>query len=108
MDANIGEGNIGVFGEEELDWRWLRLVGGLRFDYFVFNVTDQLEDRSTLGTKSGGERVQAILSPKASLIVQPVEPLELFVKFGRGFHSNDARGVVLGADPATPVAAALG
>ncbi|MGD8609072.1 MAG: TonB-dependent receptor [Myxococcales bacterium] len=108
VDAQIGEGNIGVFGEEELGWKWLRLLGGLRFDYFLFDVTDRLEDRNTLGTKSSGETGQSILLPKATLIVQPVEPLELFVNFGRGFHSNDARGVVLGVDPVTPLAAALG
>ncbi|HSN83792.1 MAG TPA: TonB-dependent receptor [Polyangiales bacterium] len=108
VDANIGQGSVGIFGEEELAWKWLRLIGGLRFDYFVFNVTDRLEDRGTLGTKSSGEETDGILLPKASLIVQPVEPLELFINFGRGFHSNDARGVVLGDDPVTPLAAALG
>jgi TonB family protein len=108
VDANIGEGGLGLFGEEEFAWKWLRLIGGLRFEYFGFNVTDRLEDRSTPDTVTSGEESQAIVLPKASLIVRPVEPLELFVNFGRGFHSNDARGVVLRADPVTPLAAALG
>ena len=108
VDANIGEGSVGVFAEEELHWNWLRIVGALRFDYFGFNVTDRLEDTGTPGTKSSGERAQGIVLPKGSVIVQPVEPLELFFNFGRGFHSNDARGVVLGADPVTPLTAALG
>lgn len=108
VDANIGEGSIGVFGEEELKWKWLRLIGGLRFEYFGFNVTDRLEDTTTPDTKTSGERAQGIALPKGSLIVQPVEPLELFFNFGRGFHSNDARGVVLGADAVSPLTAALG
>jgi outer membrane receptor protein involved in Fe transport len=106
--ADIGEGSVGVFGEEELKWKWLRLIGGLRFDYFGFNVRDRLEDTTTPDTKTSGERAQGILLPKGSLIVQPVEPLELFFNFGRGFHSNDARGVVLGTDPVTPLTPALG
>ena len=108
VDANIGEGSIGVFAEEELKWKWLRLIAGLRFDYFGFNIDDRLEDTSTPGTKTSGERAQGIVLPKASLITRPVEPLELFFNFGRGFHSNDARGVVLGTDPVTPLTAALG
>jgi outer membrane receptor for monomeric catechols len=107
-DAEVGQGSVGVFAEEELSWKWLRLIGGLRVDYFGFNVNDRLEDTSVLDTKTSGERAQAIVLPKASLITQPVEPLELFFNFGRGFHSNDARGVVLGADPVTPLTAALG
>lgn len=108
VDADISEGGLGLFGEEELAWKWLRLIGGLRFEYFGFGVTDRLEDRDTLDTMTSGEQAQSILLPKASLIVHPVEPLELFFNFGRGFHSNDARGVVLGVDPATPLSAALG
>ena len=108
IDASIGQGSAGFFGEEELKWKWLRLIGGLRFDYFGFNVTDRLEDTSTAGTKTSGERASGILLPKGSLIVQPLEPLELFFNFGRGFHSNDARGVVLGTDPVTPLTPALG
>ena len=108
VDADISEGGLGLFGEEELAWKWLRLIAGLRFEYFGFDVTDRLEDRDTLGTMTSGEEAQAIVLPKASLIVHPVEPLELFFNFGRGFHSNDARGVVLGTDPATPLSAALG
>lgn len=108
VDSNIGQGSVGVFAEEELKWKWLRLIGGLRFDYFGFNVDDRLENTSTPDTKTSGERTEGIVLPKGSLIVQPVEPLELFVNFGRGFHSNDARGVVLGTDPVTPLTAALG
>ncbi|MGB8329962.1 MAG: TonB-dependent receptor [Polyangiales bacterium] len=108
VDADISEGGLGLFGEEELAWKWLRLIAGLRFDYFGFDVTDSLEDTATLDTMTSGEEAQAIVLPKASVIVHPIEPLELFFNFGRGFHSNDARGVVLGTDPVTPLAAALG
>jgi TonB family protein len=108
VDANVGEGSAGLFAEEELKWKWLRIIAGLRFDYFLFNVTDRLEDRTTLGTKTSGERSQGIVLPKASLITKPLEQLELFFNFGRGFHSNDARGVVLEVDPVTPLTPALG
>lgn len=105
VDARIGETNVGVFGEEELVWRWLQLVGGLRVDFFHFDVTDRLRqiDEATSGTRG-----DVIVSPKGSVIARPVPPLELFFNFGRGFHSNDARGIVRQVDPVTPLTPALG
>jgi outer membrane receptor protein involved in Fe transport len=38
-----------------------------------------------------------VFCPKASLIFSPYRNVDLFVNFGQGFHSNDARDVVLGA-----------
>ena len=105
VDARIGETNVGLFGEEELLWRWLRLVGGLRVDFFHFEVTDRLQQ---IDEKTSGVRGEVILSPKGSVIAQPIEPLQLFFNFGRGFHSNDARGVVREVDPVTPLTPALG
>lgn len=105
VDAAIREASLGIFAEEELSWKWFRLIGGLRVDWFDFNVDDQLQ---ASGEDGSGGRSASIVSPKASVILQPVEPLELYVNFGRGFHSNDARGVVRQIDPVTPLAAALG
>ena len=48
------------------------------------------------------------LSPKATLVVSPHRTTDVFVNFGRGLHSNDVRGAVLGKDPVTPLTAALG
>lgn len=108
VDAAIGQGSVGLFAEEDLRWRWVRAVVGLRADYFAFGVTDHLEDRGTSGTRTSGETQDLIVSPKMSLIVAPVRALELFANFGYGFHSNDARGVVRGTDPATPLSRARG
>ena len=105
VDARIGETNVGLFGEEELVWRWLRLVGGLRADFFHFDVTDRLEQ---IDEKTSGARGDVVVSPKGSVIAQPIQPLQLFFNFGRGFHSNDARGVVREVDPVTPLTPALG
>jgi outer membrane receptor protein involved in Fe transport len=49
-----------------------------------------------------------LLSPRASLILTPAERFDVYVNFGFGFHSNDARGVVRGDDPVTPLTRARG
>jgi outer membrane receptor protein involved in Fe transport len=109
VDADVREGSLAVWGQEDVTWtRWLRSVVGLRADYFGFDVSDNLEDTSTTGTRTSGVRDAAFVSPKASLILSPLRELDFYLNFGMGFHSNDARGVVRGVDPVTPLTRAIG
>ena len=83
---------------------------GARLDTFRFGVAASVPANS--GTAS-----VTVASPKATLVLGPWRDTEYFVNFGRGFHSNDARGTTLGVDPGdgstavprvTPVARAWG
>lgn len=82
------------------DWRPLRgfrLVAGLRGDLFEWDVRSQRPDGGLdpeHPTSIPPAVQQFILSPKLSAVISPVEPLDLFLNFGSGFHSNDARSVV--------------
>ncbi len=115
-DHDVRETSLGVFLKEEIAFsRYVRLVAGLRADHFVFDVTDRRETLPTDPTtpadganKTSGIRGAGLLSPKVSLIVSPHRAVDLFANFGYGFHSNDARGVVRGIDPVTPLTPALG
>jgi hypothetical protein len=69
---------------------WLRFNTGARGDIFSYNVQGVLED----GTLNGSE-VRAIPSVKANLALGPWYTTEFFANFGTGFHSNDARAVIL-------------
>ena len=82
---------------------WMRVVGGLRADYFTFDVTNLCDTcpQQPAGSKGSGQ-----VSPKANLILGPWFNTELFVNYGTGFHSNDARSTVAGAS--TPLARAQG
>ncbi len=62
---------------------WLRSVVGLRYDYQYGSDTG-----TNTGTASEG-----LLQPKGSLVFRPFESTELYVSAGRGFHSDDLRGV---------------
>ncbi|WP_308597859.1 TonB-dependent receptor domain-containing protein [Massilia sp. BJB1822] len=59
----------------------LRSVAGLRYDRYRFNV-------------NGAEVNASKASPKLSLILGPWKKTEFFLNYGRGFHSNNARGIV--------------
>jgi len=68
----------------------LHVDGGLRIDYFRFDLRDRV-DPVLSGTQDSG-RVQ----PKANLAFTPTHklPLTLHFNYGRGIASQDARGVV--------------
>ena len=76
----------------------LRLQLGLRGDYFTFNVEDHLDslsDETTNLPHASGYAQKAMLNPKFNLAYTPVRSTDVFLNFGTGFHSNDARDVVI-------------
>lgn len=96
VDSGIRERNLYLRAEEELQISpGIRLQLGVRWDYFTYDVDDRLEGRPASLPHASGYAQQAILSPKASLVVSPSHALEFFFNTGSGFHSNDARAIVL-------------
>jgi outer membrane receptor protein involved in Fe transport len=83
----------------QLDYRpfdKLRIIAGLRGDLFLFDVRPNNGGGITPGQPQAPPPSvqQSIVSPKASAVVSATPDLDLFLNYGRGFHSNDARGVV--------------
>ena len=77
--------------------RWLRVVLGLRDDLFELDVRSQLPSGAIDPAHPDPlpPTVQrSIVSPKASVVLTPIEQLDLYLNFGSGFHSNDARSAI--------------
>jgi len=98
--ASINERNFFSWIQNEIVFSAeFRAQAALRFDYFTFNVDDNTNN--SLGSVSpelphaSGYDQQTIVSPKLNLVYSPVETIDLFVNAGTGFHSNDARNVVI-------------
>jgi outer membrane receptor protein involved in Fe transport len=92
---SVTEGSIGAYSEAQ--WRpldRLRVTAGLRGDYYDFDVSARLP-----GLDEGSASDSAV-SPKLAAAYRVTSNLELYANWGRGFHSNDARGIV---NPSTPV-----
>ncbi|WP_437487079.1 TonB-dependent receptor [Sorangium sp. So ce1014] len=107
--THIDEGQIGVYVEQDARLRrWLRLVLGARGQWIDVNVDDLREDLRATGNRSSGAQGQMQLLPKLTAIVSPIDGVDLFAHYGRGFHSNDARGVVLAQGAATLITPATG
>ena len=98
VDADVVERNLFLWGQEELILTpRLKLVLGLRGDYFTFNVDDHLEGHRTELPHVSGFAHASIFSPKVILAYSPSRALDFFANFGTGFHSNDARNNVIDA-----------
>ena len=102
LDSDLGrygatEGSISPYAE--VTWNPiapLRFLGGARADYYSFNV------RSKQAGFDSGDETAHIVSPKLGIAYAVNGNVELYANWGRGFHSNDARGVaapVAGNDP---------
>ncbi len=94
--------SLGLWAKNETHWtEWFRSVQGLRADRYDFTVNSNLAANS-------GKAGDQMVTPKLSLIFGPWRMTELYLNYGHGFHSNDARGTTIRVDPAdgvTPVPA---
>jgi outer membrane receptor protein involved in Fe transport len=106
-DARAFVGSLGAYKLSELsgslygeaDWKpldGLRLIGGLRGDYYHLDV--RARDAAAVALGEGKDH-DAIFSPKFSAAYTVTPILEVYANWGRGFHSNDVRGVVNDASP---------
>ena len=91
---------LGLWAQSEVRWTpRLRSITGLRADLVGIRVD------SSLAANSGTAGDQ-LLSPKLGLVYAAAARTELYINYGHGFHSNDARGATITVDPANPGTAA--
>lgn len=90
----VEEGSFGVHAANEFRFNdtWRSYVG-VRHDRYDFDV-----DARSLPVNSGRADDSAT-SAKASLAWTPSKSTELYLSYGQGFHSNDARGTTIRIDP---------
>ena len=89
LRARTLETSAGLYAEGDLSWRRLRVVLGGRADYVLVDVSGEEETGVLEGDRDG-----LLLSPKANVVLEAHDSLRVFLNFGGGFHSNDARGAV--------------
>ena len=80
----VREWSIGAYAQLSDYWtEWFRSVFGIRDDYF-----EGQDHGSNTGNTSA-----SLFQPKGSLIFTPLDNWEFYISAGRGFHSDDVRGV---------------
>lgn len=87
--ASVEELSYALSSSVHSQWsEWFATTLGVRYQVFDVDVINRLDD-----SKSASEDDQ-LVSPSLSLRFGPFEETEIFINYGEGFHSNDARGVV--------------
>ena len=87
--GDINQTNIDAFVKAEFELGKVKIAPALRLDYFKFLYNDALQTNyETLS------ETKAILSPKLNFFYNAKDNLQLYLKSGLGFHSNDTRVVV--------------
>lgn len=85
-----------------IEWGKWMINPAVRLDYFTFDYVDR-----TLPEYSNPRVNRAIVSPKLNFIYHLNPNFQLFLKTGKGFHSNDTR-VVIAEDGKSILPAAYG
>lgn len=91
-EDRVTENALGLFADLRQQWLpWLRSSAGLRWDKLRASVTPQ---GGIFNANNGGSAGASQLSPKLGVVFGPFGAAgsEVFANWGRGFHSNDARG----------------
>lgn len=79
--------DVAPYIENTLRWTgWLRTVIGVREEFYLASDVSRV-------TGTSGKGHQWLFQPKGSLILGPWARTELYFSAGRGFHSDDVRGV---------------
>lgn len=110
----------GFLSGEALLAPWARFLGGVRLEGFRFDVEDDCGGCTadpgdpTSGPRAEGTEYDGVALPKANLILSPfageglfpvelpaVRDAQLFLNWGLGVHSNDARVVLADPDQTT-------
>lgn len=98
-DVTVAEQSVAGFLQHHIHLtEWARLEAGLRGDVYFFDARDHLPnqgpDADFEAVRVSGNKTESIVSPKASLVLGPFYDSEMYLNFGSGFHSNDARSVL--------------
>jgi hypothetical protein len=102
---DIEQTNLGWFAQQEIKpTTWLRTQIGVRLDNFWYDVNQ----RGAAAEPVSGAASASIVNPKVNVILTPfndnnfAKGVNLFVNFGGGYHSNDARVFVQDPDKKIP------
>lgn len=113
-DDDVVVNSVAAFASAEtLLAPWARFVGGVRFEGFHFDVDNKCGDcvadpeDPLQNPRAEGREYDGLALPKANLILTPfagegplpiaapaLRDAQLFLNWGIGYHSNDARNVV--------------
>lgn len=96
-EDQVTQTGLGLYGEFRTQWHpRLRSIVGLRWDRLQARVKALAGE---FNLDNGGSASGQQASPKLGLVLGPFDKTEFYANWGRGFHSNDARGTTVSTNP---------
>ncbi len=83
--GDINEANAYAYTQQQLSIGKWEIDAGVRLDYFNFNYFDKLSNTQL------PHQNKSIISPKLNVQYNIQKEVQLYIKTGKGFHSNDTR-----------------
>ena len=91
----VQQTTLGVFAQSEVEWTdFFRTTVGLRGDGYRYSI-------DAIRALNDGQGTSGLVSPKLTAVFGPWAGSELYLNYGRGFHSNDPRAATTRVDPVT-------
>jgi hypothetical protein len=91
----VQQTTLGVFVQSEVEWTdRFRTTLGIRGDGYRYTV-------DAIRPLNDGQGTSGLVSPKLTAVFGPWGGSELYVNYGRGYHSNDPRAATTQVDPIT-------
>ncbi|MFM9945879.1 MAG: TonB-dependent receptor [Bacteroidia bacterium] len=91
VNGKLNQVNASLYADESFQaTKKLKVNIGARGDIYSFNFKNNTYDTAS------GSAIKSIISPKLNLFYSLNKGVQLFAKSGFGFHSNDARAVIVG------------
>jgi len=79
---NTEQWSSGIFAQSQYSpFEFLKLLGGIRYDYLSMDIDN------VLYTQNSGDANMDVVSPKIGMVVTPVNDLNFFANYGKGFRS---------------------
>jgi len=97
--GNIKETNINGYVDKTLEIGKWRFNAGIRYDFFNFYYKSLVPASDSAGDVFIGKKTtqtKALFSPKINIQYTANSAIQIYIKTGQGFHSNDARVVIAG------------
>lgn len=88
-NGDILESNLFAFYDASIDLGYFTLSPGIRVDYFKFDYDNHLSTRYDYQSET-----MTTVSPKLTLTYSQNPAWQYYFKVGKGFHSNDTRGII--------------
>lgn len=107
-DNRIIETNLSPYYENQTIWSdRVKTQIGVRGEFFHFNVEDRLGLNPFDGSKRTDQTAR-LINPKFGMVIGIFPKTNLYLNAGYGFHSNDARGLLIPFNKITPLSRSRG